>query len=142
MPTYYKEPYSKDRLVRDTMVELNENISILGGMVSQKNAGYEILIGDTKQIFSCDSSDDRLFQLPIVEDSDIGMEVTIIKMGSGKVTIQPQVTEYIEDGAIGLPMYSDSADFAVVTLVLLYGEIGTTKVWKIKSAVGEWVTTE
>lgn len=142
MSDYVKEPYVSSEIINVTMLEINEDLKILGGLATAKNTGYSLRVEDNKQTFYCDSASSQIFTLPTVEDADIGISFTIIKMGSGALRVIPQATEYIEDGGIGDEIYCDDTTPAIITLMLVYGSVGTTKVWKILAAQGTWVTTD
>lgn len=105
--------------------------------VENKNSGYSILTTDNAKVFVCNSTSTQTFNLPSVTASDIGFYCTIIKIGSGQVTIDAADSDTIQDSGAGDTIYCADTGIASITLVLC-----RETAWYITSAVGTWVTTD
>jgi len=108
-----------------------------GGSVVVKNSGYTIPVIEAGTIYTCTSSDLQSFSLPSVDTINIGIEFTIVKLGTGRVQIMSADSDVIEDSGAGLYIYCEDTTIATITLKL----ISATQ-WIIKNgANGIWITT-
>jgi len=112
--------------------EDNEIISEETSTVISKNDGYTIVVPTDNMItFTCSSSDLEFFYLPEISLADAGFEVTIVKTGTGPLSIASSGSTLI-NGQLGnfntTEMYSSS-----VTLELVH-----PLNWVIKKAHNEW----
>jgi hypothetical protein len=105
--------------------------------VENKNSGYTITNADYGKTFVCNSTSDQTFNLPSVDTPDIGFECTILKVGSGKVTIDAADSDTIQDSGAGDTIYCSDTGIASITLLL-----ARPTSWYITSAVGTWITTD
>lgn len=105
--------------------------------VEAKNTGYTILLADNGKTFTCDSTSAQTFLLPSVDTVDIGTVFTIVKLGTGRVTIDAADSDTIEDSGAGDTIYCADEGDAVITLRLF-----TATGWNILFANGTWITTD
>jgi hypothetical protein len=108
-----------------------------GVTVEAKNSGYTILTTDNSKVFTCNSTSTQTFNLPSVASGDIGLTYTIVKLGTGQVTIDAADSDTIEDSGAGDTIYCNDETPATITLRLL-----TNTGWYIVSANGTWITTD
>lgn len=120
------------------LTRINSIVSTTGmiGSVEAKDTGYSITTSDFGKTFTCNSSSLQTFYLPSVTTSHVGYEYTIVKLGSGQVTIDAADSDYIEDSGAGATIYCNDAGIATITLKLV-----TETQWIIKFANGTWTTT-
>ena len=79
----------------------------------------------------------KTFNLPVIASGDIGTQITFVKKGAGKVVIQANAGQYIDDSSSAGTIYDDQATELTSTITLL--AISTTQ-WVIVAANGIWVT--
>lgn len=108
-----------------------------GNVVEAKNTGYNILTTDDGKIFTCDSTSAQTFNLPSVSSANIGLQFTIIKLGTGQVTIDAADSDTIEDSGAGDTIYCIDETNATISLLL----VSDTE-WVITYANGTWITTD
>jgi hypothetical protein len=105
--------------------------------VEAKNSGYTILTTDNGKVFTCDSASAQTFNLPSVDSSNIGTTYTIVKLGTGQVTIDAADSDTIEDSGAGDTVYCADEGDALISLMLT-----TETQWVIRFANGTWTTTD
>jgi hypothetical protein len=106
--------------------------------VENKTDTYDIVVGDSEKVLTMNSGSAKVFNLPVISSGDIGMKITLIKKGAGRVTIQANSGQYIDDSTSAGTIYDDQAAELTSTITLL--AISTTQ-WVIVSANGIWITT-
>jgi hypothetical protein len=84
------------------------------------------------------SAADQVVMLPNISAADVGDLMTIVKLGTGKVTVKALATQYIADGSVAGTIFNDQIiePYASITLKA----VSTTK-WTVVSAFGTWQTT-
>jgi len=105
-------------------------------LVTAKDTGYTITLADHGTIFTCSATTPQNFNLPSVDATNTGYKYTIVKLGTGAVTITAADSDTIEDSGAGLTIYCADEGIATITL-----ELVTATQWIIKFANGTWVTT-
>jgi hypothetical protein len=108
-------------------------------ILTAENAGKTLVTGDMNKVYTCDSASPQTFNLPSVGAGDVGMWITIIKLGAGSVIIDAADSDTIADSGVGLTIYNDmiTETWATITLMLA----SETK-WVITSSDGTWITTQ
>jgi hypothetical protein len=105
--------------------------------VETKNSGYNILTSDVGKTFTCSATTTQTFNLPSVDSTNIGYTYTIVKLGTGQVTIDAADSDTIEDSGAGDTIYCADETPATITLRLF-----TSTGWYIIAANGTWITTD
>ena len=111
----------------------SSNLTIL-----DKTDDYTIQTSDLGKIITMDATTSKTLTLPSVGSSDIGLNFTIVKKGSGDLVIQASDSDTILDSSAGGTLSNTvSTDiYSTLTLVL----ISETE-WITKEATsGYWVT--
>lgn len=109
--------------------------------VTIKTGNYTLLGSDLGRgkVFLMNNAAARTFDLPSVAAGDIGVEVTIGKIGAGKVTIQTVDSDTVHDSSGPGTLYNALAaeTYALVRLILI-----TETKWAICGMSGTgWITT-
>ena len=107
--------------------------------VLTKTGDYTITTSDFNRSIRMNSVADHVFTLPSVGSESDGGRVTLIKQGSGKLTVQASDSDIISDSSAGGTIYDEEAVETYATLVLEYMHGNTT--WVIISGLGIWSTT-
>ncbi|MDO8970731.1 MAG: hypothetical protein Q7U74_08590 [Saprospiraceae bacterium] len=109
-----------------------------GGLsvVEEANAGKTLSSIDWGKTFTINSASLQTIILPVVGSEDIGAEVTVVKLGTGQVTIQSGTGNYIADSTLNGTLYNDTVDTYATTTIRL---ISATK-WVIVGGDGVWTT--
>jgi hypothetical protein len=86
--------------------------------VEWKTDDCAVLLTDFGNIFIMNSAGSKTFTLPAVTAASIGLDITLVKRGAGKVTVQAGGADTIQDSAAGGSVYNDLAEetFALVKL--------------------------
>jgi hypothetical protein len=106
--------------------------------VVDKTDDYPVVVADTGKILTMSNAGTKTFTLPVIAAGDIGTQITFVKRGAGKVVIQANTGQYIDDSTSAGTIYDDQAAELTSTITLL--AISTTQ-WVIVSANGIWITT-
>lgn len=93
-------------------------------------------LGTIRKI-GADSSDDFIENLPSVNAGHINRDVEIIKLTTGKLTINANDSDVIEDSGAAGSIYCDDSGMAVIKLRLV-----TATKWAIVYATNSWTTTD
>jgi hypothetical protein len=106
--------------------------------VVDKTDTYNVVVGDTGKVLTMAHASTKTFNLPTIASGDIGTIITFVKKGAGKVVIQANTGQYIDDSTSAGTIYDDQATELTSTITLL--AISTTQ-WVIIAANGIWITT-
>jgi len=106
--------------------------------IADKTDDYPVVVADTGKILTMSNAGTKTFTLPVIAAGDIGTIITFVKKGAGKVVIQANTGQYIDDSTSAGTIYDDQAAELTSTITLL--AISTTQ-WVIVSANGIWITT-
>jgi hypothetical protein len=106
--------------------------------IADKTDDYNVVVADTGKILTMSNAGTKTFTLPVIAAGDIGTQITFVKRGAGKVVIQANTGQYIDDSTSAGTIYDDQAAELTSTITLL--AISTTQ-WVIVSANGIWITT-
>lgn len=112
------------------------------GAIVDKTDNYQVLNTDlgTGVALTMSYASLKTFTLPTSANMSghTGKEITFVKKGAGKVTIQAPAGVTIADSTSAGSIYNDQASetWASITLVAI-----TTTVWAIKGFDGTWTTT-
>jgi hypothetical protein len=120
-------------------VNLGDNIltANLKRNVVDKTDDYNVVVGDTGKVLTMSNAATKTFNLPVIAAGDVGTQITFVKKGAGKVVIQANTGQYIDDSTSAGTIYDDQADELTSTITLL--AISTTQ-WVIVGAMGIWIT--
>lgn len=134
--------YSEDNPPESTAVDVGEYTEVVLSpyTVTAKTDDYVVQIGDfgISKALSMNNANDKTFTLPSVDVSFIGLGLTFIKLGAGKVTIDAADADTIGDSSAGGTVFNPVAGetYATVTILL----VSATQ-WAIKAYHGSWLTT-
>lgn len=117
-----------------TMTISSEGLDVL-----TKTDDYVITTTDLGKSLRMNSVADKTFTLPSVGTDQDGFRLTIMKINSGKVTIDAVDSDKIADSGASGTIYDDVAAEIYATITLEYVHATTT--WVIVSGHGTWVTT-
>lgn len=123
----------------------------LGGLSDNDHTQYElryktsttytdtenVLTTQTSETLVMDSALDKVFNLPSVDATNIGIWFTFVKIGAGKVTIQAADSDVIIDSSAGGTVYNGEAGETYATLTL---ELVSATKWVATAAFGSWTT--
>ena len=113
--------------------------SKLSRYLTQANdAGITLTSADFGKTITVNSASPQTITLPSVTAGDLGAQVTIIKFGAGKVTIQAAGGTYIADSGAGGTIYNNSAAETYATITL---RLTSSARWSILGGDGSWTTT-
>lgn len=105
-------------------------------IVVTKTDNYTITLTDlANKIFRMNSTANKTFTLPSVGAADDGKEIPIENINTGKLTIDAADTDYIHNSGAGDGIYTISNK---ASIILKYCHSAT--MWRLKNAVGPWVT--
>lgn len=99
---------------------------------------YDVVVGDTGNVLTMSHASTKTFNLPVIAAGDVGTQITFVKKGAGKVVIQANTGQFIDDSTSAGTIYDDQVAELTSTVTLL--AISTTQ-WVIVSANGIWITT-
>lgn len=100
-------------------------------------ADHTLAVTDNGKTFVMDNDSVHTFTLPIVDSSNIGLWFTIAKLNTGKLIIQAQPGNYINNSSSGGTIYDDSTNkYSNVTIQL----ISATQ-WATTGGSGIWAST-
>ena len=124
---------------------LEGSATIKGGLIGHKfpteaqNSGVSLTTDDFGKTITIDSASNQTVVLPSVTSSHIGAWVRIIKLGTGKVTVDAPAGHFIADSGDGGTIYNgaSSENFATITLQLTSADR-----WNIAGGCGTWITTQ
>jgi len=90
-------------------------------VVEEKTDDYSVDEDDYGKILMMNAAGAKTFTLPTVAASEIGLYVTIVKRGAGKVTVQAGGGDKIQDSGAGGTVYNDLGEetFAAVRLCVI-----------------------
>jgi len=97
---------------------------------------HVLLVSELNISHRMNSAADKIFTLPSVGASEDGSKVTLMKIGSGKLTVQAVDTDFISDSSATGTIYSTTA---LASITLEYVHAITT--WVVQSPAGIWTTT-
>lgn len=108
--------------------------------ITTKTDSYALTTSDmrTDEIFIMNSAADKIFTLPSVGASDVGIGCILVKIGTGKLTIQASDSDTINDSSAGGTLYNALAGetWAAVQIKLI-----TTTQWIAFPLGTGWITT-
>ncbi len=113
------------------LTRLAEYIHSVEYPVSVKTDDYNIVIADGGSVLAMNSSGNKIFLLPVLTSEEVGMELTLVKIGAGNVRINGNTAQAVDEG-IGLEN-TTAETAATVTLVAV-----TTTKWVVKGIRGTW----
>ena len=113
-------------------------ISSEGKDVLAKTASYIVTTSDLGKSLRMTAAGETTVTLPSVSASQDGMEITICKLGAGKLIISRADSDTIADA--GVTIYNDTAAETYANLTL--GYVNSTTNWQIVGGHGTWVTTD
>jgi hypothetical protein len=109
------------------------------GPLETKTDTYTVTVADRHKVLVMNSADAKVFNLPSVGASDVGLKYKFVKIGAGKVTIDAADSDKIADSGAGDTIYNDQASevYAMIELVL----VAETQ-WAICGMDGVWSVTD
>jgi len=119
-------------------LDVNGTAKISKYLTQANDAGITLTTADFGKTITLSSSTAQTITLPSVTVSDIGAQFTIIKLGTGQVTIQAAGGTYIADSGAGKTIYNNSAAETYATITL---RLTTSTRWSILGGDGSWTTT-
>ena len=108
-------------------------------VILEKTDNYSVLAVDLGKVLFMNAATAKIFTLPAVVAADIGLPLTFVKRGAGKLTIQAGGTDTIQDSTAGGTLYNDLAEetFALVGLRVI-----AAATWIIEQFTGSgWRTS-
>jgi len=120
------------------MLDVNGTVKLSRYLVESRDGGGNLTTSDFGKTLTVNSGVAETLFLPAVAATDIGAQFTIVKLGTGQVTIIAAAGTYIADSGVGGTIYNDSTleSYACITLRLA----SATK-WVITGGDGNWMTT-
>ena len=116
-------------------------IDLVRVFVEEKTDDYTVLSTDFGWIFLMNSPAPKTFTLPAVTGADIGLPITLVKRGDGKLTIQAGGADRIQDSSAGGTFYNDLTQ-AEDRLPLVMLRVVAAGVWIIEQFTGQgWRTS-
>jgi hypothetical protein len=121
---------------------VNANLSAITAvymkLTETKTDTYNVTTTDTGKTLVMNSANDKIFNLPSVDATNVGTFYTFVKIGAGKVTIDATDSDLIADSSAGGTIYDSQAaeTYANITLQL----VSATQ-WVITGFNGTWTTT-
>jgi hypothetical protein len=90
-------------------------------VVEEKTDDYVLDEDDYGKTLMMNAAGAKTFTLPAVTADELGLFVTLVKRGAGKVTIQTGGADKIQDSGAGGTLYNDLAEetFAIVKLKVI-----------------------
>ena len=104
-----------------------------------KTDDYTITPNDLWKSVRMNAATAKTFTFPSVGTSEDGSQITIEKIGAGKLTLQMVDSDKVHDSSAAGTIYNDQSSETWATITLEYCDATTT--WNIISAVGTWTTT-
>ncbi|HBB67755.1 MAG TPA: hypothetical protein DCZ93_10760 [Elusimicrobia bacterium] len=104
--------------------------------VVQADAGGAILTSDFGKTITINSDSPQTITLPSVDSSNVGAQVTVVKLGSGQLTIVAADNTYIHDSGPGGTIYNATEIYSTITL-----RLATAINWVVIGGNGSWTTT-
>jgi len=101
------------------------------------DAGIALTSADLGKTITINSASAQTVTLPSVGSSDIGAQVTILKLGSGTVTVQASSGTYIADSTNGGSIYNNATSPAYASVTL---RLATSTRWMLTGGDGAWIT--
>jgi len=109
--------------------------------VQDKTDDYPVVVADlgVGSTLTMDNASPKTFTLPTLSAGDLGKQITFVKKGAGKLTIQAGTGQKIADSGAAGTIYDTEAGetYASITLVAT-----TTTQWNIVGFDGTWTTTD
>jgi hypothetical protein len=108
-------------------------------IVEEKTDDYSVETDDFDKMLLMNAAGAKTFTLPAVTGTEIGLPITLVKRGAGKLTVQAGGADRIQDSSAGGTLYNDLAEesFALVRLRVIAA--GT---WIIEQFTGSgWRTS-
>ena len=108
--------------------------------ITTKTDSYALLITDmrTDEIFIMNSALDKIFTLPSVAASDVGIGCILVKTGAGKVTIQASDSDKINDSSAGGTIENAQAAETYAAVII---KLVTETQWIAFPLAPGWITT-
>jgi len=119
------------------LLDVNGTVKAARFLTESQDSGVTLTASDFGKTITVDSVSDQIVNFPSVDSGDIGCWFTIVKLGSGRMTIDAADTDTIADSGEGLTIYNNTEVYATITLQL----VSETK-WFITGGHGTWVTTQ
>jgi len=109
-----------------------------GDIIDGSGSDTTLITADFGRTVVINSSSARAVNLPSVDAVDLGGLITVVKLGTGNVTIDAADSDTINGGAAGGTLINDVAaeGFAYVTLRLV-----SATAWLIVAGTGHWRTS-
>lgn len=109
-------------------------------IIDVHNSDISLAVNDAGKVIRCDSTSAVTYSLPSVSSSDIGLEFTFLRTGSGKLTLQAADNDRIEDSGPGETIENDPThDSANASITIMLAD---ETQWVLMSGNGTWVTTD
>jgi hypothetical protein len=103
------------------------------------NSNATLTIGDFGKLIIMDNgANDVTVTLPSIEAAHIGSAFTVVKLGTGKVTIQASDSDTIENSGATGTIYNEEADRGAALLVT---RVVTATKFGLDGGLGVWTTT-
>jgi hypothetical protein len=121
-----------------TTLTVTAEARIARATTTAADTGLALTTSDFGRTITVNSAAARTVNLPAATAADIGANITVIKLGSGKVTIDAPAGVYIADSGAGGTIYNNAAvpAYAAITLRLV-----AVDRWVPVSGHGAWITT-
>ena len=104
-----------------------------------KTDDYIITTNDFWKSLRMNAATAKTFTFPSVSSAQDGVQITIEKIGAGKLTLQMVDSDKVHDSSATGTIYNDQSSETWATITLEYCD--ATLTWNIISAVGTWTTT-
>ena len=102
-----------------------------------KTDTYNVATTDGNKTLIMNSTSNKIFNLPAVDASNIGLTFTFIKINTGNVTIQTDTGDVIMDSSAGGTIANTSATETYASIAL---RLVTASKWTIVGGIGTWTT--
>jgi hypothetical protein len=121
---------------------VNANLSAITAvymkLTETKTDTYNVTTTDTGKTLVMNSANDKIFNLPSVDATNVGTFYTFVKIGAGKVTIDAADSDLIADSSAGGTIYDSQASETYATITL---QLVSATQWVITGFNGTWTTT-
>lgn len=98
---------------------------------------FNFALGDLDKVYTFSTSSERTINLPTLTNDDIGTWITVVKLGTGKISIFAPAGATVSDSSDAGSVYNDNFSETYATITLL---LATANKWVITGIDGSWVT--
>jgi len=128
---------SNGSLVLESSATVKKALRAAKFLSESRDSNVTLAASDFGKTITVNSASDRTVSLPSVDSGDIGAWFKIIKLSTGKVTIDAADSDTIADSGAGKTIYCSTPVYASLTL-----QLASETEWVITDGYGRWMTTD